>query len=155
MNYLEVNKASWNKRAGEHFNSQFYDNSSFISGRNSLNDIELQLLNDINGKKILHLMCHFGQDSISLARMGANVTGVDFSEKSIDLANKLKRDCNTNVNFICTDVYSLKSILNDRFDIVYASYGTIGWLPDIDKWSEIISHYLKPGGHFIFLPDST
>ena len=89
-NYIEINKKSWNSRVDTHVASEFYDMVNFLNGKNSLKSIELNLLGDLKGKKVLHLQCHFGQDSISLARMGAEVVGVDLSDKAIDkrLASK-------------------------------------------------------------------
>lgn len=149
MDYLKINKQLWNNRTKIHINSKFYDNESFINGRNSLNKIELDLLGDIKDKKILHLQCHFGQDTISLARMGAFVTGIDLSDVSIEKANELAQQTNANVKFICCDLYTLKDHLDEKFDLIFTSYGTIGWLPDLDKWAEIIQHFLIPKGVFI------
>ncbi|WP_137905949.1 class I SAM-dependent methyltransferase [Chryseobacterium sp. 2VB] len=148
-NYLEINKKSWNAKVEPHLKSDFYFVDEFLKGRTSLNSIELELLGDIKGKSILHLQCHFGQDSISLSRMGAKVTGIDLSDKAIDTARELAQKCGTDTEFICSDVYNLPSVLDHKFDIVYTSYGTIGWLPDLEKWAEIINHFLKPGGQFI------
>jgi ubiquinone/menaquinone biosynthesis C-methylase UbiE len=149
-NYLEINKAAWNKRTGVHVNSEFYNNGTFKTGRNSLNNIELKLLGDVSGKKILHLQCHFGQDTLSLARLGAIATGVDFSDTAIAEANKLIAETGLPARFICSDVYELPEVLDEKFDIVFTSYGTIGWLPDLDKWAEVIAKFLKPGGRFVF-----
>ncbi|KFF10848.1 class I SAM-dependent methyltransferase [Flavobacterium hydatis] len=149
-NYIEVNKESWNNRVESHLKSDFYDLEGFLKGNTSLNSIELELLGDIKGKTILHLQCHFGQDSISLARLGANVTGVDLSDKAIESANKLAQETNTSASFICCDIYDLPNHLNQKFDIVFASYGTIPWLPDLDKWAKLISDFLKPNGQFVF-----
>ena len=149
-NYIEINKKSWNGRLQSHLNSDFYDVPSFIDGKSSLNKIELDLLGDIKGKSILHLQCHFGQDTISLSRLGAETVGVDFSDKSIEQAKKLAKTTDSNTRFICSDVYELPKILNEKFDIVFTSYGTISWLPDLDKWAKVISRFLKPGGKFVF-----
>lgn len=148
--YLEVNKESWNQRVDTHFDSEFYDVEGFLKGNTSLNSIELDLLGDITGKKILHLQCHFGQDSISLSRMGAEVTGIDLSDKAIEKARELALQAGTDTKFICSDVYNLPNVLHEQFDIVFTSYGTIGWLPDLDEWAGIINHFLKPGGQFVF-----
>lgn len=150
-NYLKLNKESWNNRVDEHYQSDFYAVSNFIQGKTSLKSIELDLLGDIKDQKILHLQCHFGQDSISLSRLGAKVTGVDFSDKAIETAQKLAKECDTDTEFICSDVYELPNILDEKFDIVFTSYGTIGWLPDIDKWAKVISHFLLPKGKLIFV----
>ncbi|MEO6405358.1 MAG: class I SAM-dependent methyltransferase [Ferruginibacter sp.] len=150
QSYLQKNKDAWNKKTAFHLQSPFYDQPGFLKGRNSLNNIELDLLGDIRDKKILHLQCHFGQDTISLARMGAHVTGVDFSEEAITIANETARQINATATFICTDIYNLPGQLDEKFDIVFTSYGTIGWLPDINKWAEVVSHFLKDEGIFVF-----
>ena len=150
-NFIDINRQSWNNRTDAHMKSEFYDHQRFMNGRTSLNDIELDLLGDVNGKSILHLQCHFGQDSISLSRLGAKVTGVDLSDKAINKAKKIARDLKTNTNFICCDIYDLSNHLDEQFDIIFTSYGVIGWLPDLNKWAKIISRFLKPKGQFILV----
>ena len=150
-NYIEINRQSWNNRTDTHLKSEFYDLNGFIKGKTSLNSIELDLLGDLSGKTILHLQCHFGQDTISLSRLGAEVTGVDLSDKAIESAKQIARETNSNATFICCDIYELSNYLDQQFDIVYTSYGTIGWLPDLDKWAKIVSTFLKPNGQFIFV----
>lgn len=149
-NYLDINRDSWNKRTDVHYKSDFYDNATFIEGRNSLNSIELSLLGDLKGKSVLHLQCHFGQDTISLARLGAKATGIDLSDAAIEKAKNLAKITGEDVRFICCDVYDLPNHLNEQFDVVFTSYGTIGWLPNMDQWASIVSRYLKPGGAFVF-----
>ena len=112
MDYLNLNKKLWNDRTIVHVNSEFYNNETFLKGKNSLNEIELNLLGNVRGKSILHLQCHFGQDSISLARLGAKVTAVDFSEKAIETAIALNKKSGTDCKFICSDVYSLATVLD-------------------------------------------
>lgn len=150
VNYIEINKNSWNAKTDIHIESAFYDVDGFLKGNNSLKEIELKLLGDVKGKSILHLQCHFGQDSISLSRMGAKVTGIDLSDIAIERAKSLAEKTNTDTTFICCNIYDLPNYLNQEFDFVFTSYGTIGWLPDLDKWAEIASRFLKPGGEFIF-----
>lgn len=150
-NYLEKNKNSWNQRTSVHLESEFYDVKGFLEGKSSLNSIELELLGNVNGKSILHLQCHFGQDTISLSRMGAETVGVDLSDKAIEAARDLAQKDNSNAKFINSDVYDLPNHSDDKFDIVFTSYGTIGWLPDLDKWAKVISHFLKPGGKLVFV----
>lgn len=147
--FAAVNKELWNKKTAFHVQSHFYDNQSFIAGQSSLNSIELELLGDVKGKSILHLQCHFGQDSISLARMGASVTGVDLSDVSIDQGKKLASQTKADASFICCNIYDLPKHLDTQFDIVFTSYGTIGWLPDLDKWAAVIDRFLKPKSEFI------
>jgi SAM-dependent methyltransferase len=150
LNYFEINKNSWNKRTDIHVSSDFYQMDKFLSGLNTLNSIELDVLGNIEGLSVLHLQCHFGQDSLSLERMGARVTAVDFSDKSIDKAKELALKLGLNTRFICCNIYDLTDFLDEQFDLVFTSYGTIGWLPDLDRWAKIISKFLKPGGKFVF-----
>lgn len=150
-NYVEINRQSWNNRTETHLKSEFYDLNGFLKGNTSLNNIELDLLGDISGKSILHLQCHFGQDSISLSRLGAHVVGVDLSDKAIDTARQIAKETNSTATFICCDVYDLPKHLDQKFDIVFTSYGTIGWLPDLDRWAAVVSTFLKPAGEFIFV----
>lgn len=150
-NYIEINRNSWNNRTETHLKSEFYDVEGFMKGKSSLNEIELKLLGDIQGKSILHLQCHFGQDTISLSRLGAHVVGVDLSDKAIESAKQIAKDTQSNTRFICCDIYDLPNYLDEKFDIVFTSYGVIGWLPDLGKWAEIISNYLKPNGQFVFV----
>jgi len=134
-----------------HWDSEFYDNTSFIKGKNSLNAIELPILGDLTGKSVLHLQCHFGQDTITFDRLGASkAVGVDLSDKAIDRAIELATLTESAASFVCCDIYDLPGHLHEQFDIVFSSYGTIGWLPDLNKWAALISKYLKPGGRFVF-----
>ncbi|MEL7586945.1 MAG: methyltransferase domain-containing protein [Prolixibacteraceae bacterium] len=151
MDYKEINKRLWNDKTNVHFTSDFYDVDSFLKGRDTLNPVETELLGNINDKSILHLQCHFGLDTISLSRHGALVTGVDFSDNAITRANQLKETLGTNTRFIQSDIYNLTDNLHETFDVVFTSYGVIGWLPDMKKWAETIAHFLKPGGIFVMV----
>jgi SAM-dependent methyltransferase len=146
--YFDSNKLLWNKRAGVHVNSDFYNVRDFKAGKSSLNKIETDELGSVTGKKLLHLQCHFGMDTISWAKQGAIATGLDFSEDAVDIARKLAKEMNQNVRFVCCNVYDAKEHLNEKFDIIYTSYGTIGWLPDLQKWADVIAELLQPGGKF-------
>ncbi len=154
--YFEENKQAWNKRTAVHKDSAFYDLDSFKKGKSSLNKIELNELGDVTGKSLLHLQCHFGMDTMSWARAGAACVGVDLSDEAINLAKEINAELKLNADFICANVYDLADTskvpplegFREAFDIVFTSYGTIGWLPDLDSWAEIISHFLKPGGTF-------
>jgi len=159
--YFEANKQSWNKRTAVHKDSAFYDLASFKKGKTSLNKIELEELGDVKGKTMLHLQCHFGMDTMSWQREGASCVGVDLSDEAIKLAKEINAELNLDTKFICSNIYGLidnKEALRyyssslgggwEGADIVFTSYGTIGWLPDLDKWAGIVSHFLKPGGIF-------
>jgi 2-polyprenyl-3-methyl-5-hydroxy-6-metoxy-1,4-benzoquinol methylase len=146
--FFEANKSLWNEKTKFHEDSDFYDMPSFLDGKNSLQTIELEALGDIRGKKILHLQCHFGQDSLSMARMGAEVTAIDFSSEAIQLAKKLNKQLGLSVNFIEGNVYEAADLIHETFDIVFTSYGVIAWLPNLNSWAEIIHQMLKPNGYF-------
>ena len=146
--FIEANRHAWNLRVETHKSSEFYDVEGWKNGKTSLNDIELRELGDVAGKKLLHLQCHFGQDTLSWARLGARVTGCDLSDKSIEYARQLAQECGLNARFVCCNVYDLPQRLKGKFDIVFTSYGTIGWLPDLDPWAAVIAHFLKKGGVF-------
>ena len=150
MDYKKINKKTWDQKTDVHIASEFYDMAAFRAGKNALNEIELPLLGDVSGKSILHLQCHFGQDSLSLARMGAQVTGIDLSDKAIQRATELSEELHIPAKFVCCDVYDTREHITETFDIVFASYGTIIWLPDLDKWASVIAASLKPGGRFVF-----
>lgn len=151
MNYLKINREAWNDKTNVHLESDFYNQKSFMEGKNTLKEPELEVLGDVSGKRILHLQCHFGQDTLSLARMGANATGLDFSNVAIEHAIEINKQLSLDASFVCTDVYSLPDELIDQFDIVFTSYGTIGWLPELESWAQTIKKALIPGGKFIMV----
>ncbi|MBR9921271.1 MAG: class I SAM-dependent methyltransferase [Bacteroidetes bacterium] len=149
--YFDANKQLWDKWTDLNYNSQMYDVDSWKAGRNSLDGITLNALQgQIEGRKILHLMCHFGQDSLSLARMGARITGIDLSAKAIKTATTLAEEMGLQeqTRFIETNLYDLPGHLDETFDIVYTSYGVLGWLNDLQEWAAIINRFLRPGGTF-------
>ena len=148
MNSFEHNRESWNELTALHTESSFYDLEGFKKGKSSLNHIEIEELGDIKGKKLLHLQCHFGMDTLSLAREGAEVLGVDISDASIQKAQELAHELEIPARFIRSNVYDIENVLNETFDIVYLSYGAINWLDDLDKWAKLISRFLKPNGLF-------
>ena len=151
--YLRANRELWNQWTVEHENSQFYDLEGFRSGKDRLRSIELTELGNVAGKTLLHLQCHFGMDTLAWARLGAVVTGVDLSEKSIDLARSLSQELSIPARFICTDIYELPFVLAEQFDIVFTSYGVLHWLRDLKRWGQLIVHYLKPAGTFYIVED--
>ncbi|MDR0265122.1 MAG: hypothetical protein LBJ04_18045 [Sphingobacterium sp.] len=110
-NYLEINRESWNTRTEAHINSDFYNLDDFLKGKSSLKDIELNLLGDLIGKSVLHLQCHFGQDSISLSRMGADVVGIDLLDVAIDRARQLAKQSNVSTAFICSAMFMICPII--------------------------------------------
>ncbi len=150
-NAFAANRVLWNARVAHHLTSAMYDVEGFIAGRNSLTALELELLGDPRGKRVLHLQCHFGQDTLSMARMGASVTGLDFSEAAIAAAMDLAARCDLQADWVTANVLEFQPALEAQFDIVFTSYGTIGWLPGLAPWAANIARYLKPGGRFVFV----
>lgn len=148
MDYLEINRAAWDRKVGLHVASDFYNVDGFLSGESSLREIELAEFPDVQGKTLLHLQCHFGLDTLSWARKGAIVSGVDISPVAIEKANELKEKANLDARFICSDIYGFSESVSEAYDIVFTSYGALNWLPDLTKWARTISKSLKPGGQF-------
>ncbi|HWC39575.1 MAG TPA: class I SAM-dependent methyltransferase [Acidimicrobiales bacterium] len=146
--YLRVNRAKWDELVELHAASGFYDLDGFRRGRTSLRSLELGEVGDVSGQRLLHLQCHFGLDTLSWARLGAAVTGVDFSPRAIELARSLAEELDIAARFVCADLYDLPEVLEGSFDIVYSSYGVLCWLADLPRWAEIVASFLVPGGRF-------
>ena len=146
--YFKVNRDTWNQKVAIHAKSDFYNMDGFLAGETSLNEYELQALGDVNGKSLLHLQCHFGQDTLSFSRMGALCTGVDLSDEGINLAQKLANDLQLEATFVRCNVLETSAHVKEQFDIVFTSYGTIGWLPDLKPWGKMIAERLQSGGVF-------
>jgi SAM-dependent methyltransferase len=146
--YLKKNRELWNALTPIHARSEFYDVEGFKQGRCTLKSIELEELGDVSGKSMLHLQCHFGMDTLSWARLGAKVTGVDFSDEAIAQAHSLSEETGIPADFVCSNIYDLPDVLEGQFDIVFTSYGILAWLPNLKRWSEVITHFLRPGGTF-------
>ncbi len=147
--YLQLNKDLWDQWAELHVDSSFYDQASFEQKLDSLQSIEKALLGPLAGKKVLHLQCHFGQDSLSLAAMGAEVTAVDFSSSAIAIAQKINDKLGMQVHFIQANVLELDQHLDEQYDLVFASYGVLGWHPDLHPWYEQAAKRLNPNGRLV------
>jgi len=148
MNYIAINKEAWDQRTKVHVGSKFYDVDAFINGKSSLNKVEVEQVGNVEGKTLLHLQCHFGQDTLSWARQGANVTGVDFSTEAINQARKLNSTLGLDATFIVNDIYQFGNENTEGFDLVFTSYGVLCWLPDLSHWAKIIANSLVLGGEF-------
>lgn len=146
--YFESNRSVWNQRTLHHKDSEFYSLNSFKGGNSVLTPIEISEVGNVEGKSMLHLQCHFGMDSLDWARRGAKVTGVDLSDTAIKEAEIINEELGMDAKFVCCNVYDTSKYVQDQFDIVFSSYGTIGWLPDLGPWAEMIAERLKPGGFF-------
>ncbi len=146
--YFKTNKSTWNEKVKVHAKSAMYDLEAFKNGKTSLMPYELKALGDVTGKSLLHLQCHFGQDTLSWSRLGAQCVGVDLSDEGIKLAKRLNKELNLDAEFVCCNVLDTSKHVNTTFDIVFTSYGVIGWLPDLKPWGQMIAERLKKGGVF-------
>jgi len=143
---IEANKAAWASISDDHF-EHFREKLSQMDFR--LNPIVEKELGDITGKKILHLQCNTGADSILLARKGAVVTGVDLVPENVSNARKLAEHFGIEqISFIESDVLKLPEVHEGQYDIVLTTDGVLGWLPDLDTWGKVVSLFLKPEGYF-------
>mgnify|MGYP000565688916 CR=1 FL=1 len=150
--YFNANQKLWDAKTPVHLASEFYDNEAFLAGKTSLKADEIADLGDeVAGKSLLHLQCHFGQDTLSWSRMGAKATGIDFSQKAIEQARKLNDQLELDATFVQSNVYDLRENLSGQYDIIYTSYGVTTWLHDLEEWASIINHFLKPGGIFYIM----
>jgi len=147
--YFADNARAWNLRTPHHVASGFYDVERWKNGESSLTPIERRLLGDVRGKKLLHLQCHFGQDTLSIAREGAQVTGVDLSGESVRAAQRLAAEAAIEARFVEGNVFDVR--LEERFDIVFSSWGVVGWLPRLEPWAATIAAHLAPGGRFLLV----
>lgn len=148
IDYFEMNRIGWDRRAKAHIGSAFYDVKGFLAGKTSLREIELRELSDVAGRSLLHLQCHFGLDTLSWARKGAICTGVDLSPVAIEQAKSLAQQTNLGTRFVCSDIYGFQRGDCNPYDIVFTSYGAVCWLPDLHRWAEVISSNLAMGGVF-------
>ncbi|MBT8266028.1 MAG: class I SAM-dependent methyltransferase [Bacteroidia bacterium] len=146
--YFNINRSTWNQKVKIHAESEMYAIEAFKKGKSSLMSYELNALGNVNGKSLLHLQCHFGQDTLSLSRMGAKCTGIDLSDEGIKLAKSLNDELGLDARFVCCNVLDTSKHLSESFDIVFTSYGVIGWIPDLRPWAQMISERLKSGGTF-------
>lgn len=157
--WLDANRASWDERVPLHLASEFYDQSQLRAGHGELYPIEEEELGSLfpeglDGLRILHLQCHFGADTLVLAQRGATVVGIDFSKPAVQAARQLAREVglDARARFIEANLYDARHTLPEpeSFDVVYTTWGTIGWLPDVQEWARIIAWFLKPGGRLYF-----
>ncbi len=150
--WREVNRAWWDERAPHHVTGELYDvagfKGGFEGGRSRLRAFEPDELGDVTGRDLVHLQCHFGLDTLSWARLGARVTGLDFSAPAIDSAIALAAEVGLDARFVTADVYDAPAALGRTYDIVYTGIGALPWLPDIPRWATVIRALLRPGGTF-------
>jgi SAM-dependent methyltransferase len=145
--WLEANHDLWDERVPAHVASALYDVEAFVAGRSSLRSFELAELTEVAGRTLVHPQCHFGEDTLSWARLGARVTGLDFSGQAIAAARALAARCGLAAEFVEANVYDASEALGGRrFEIVYTGIGAINWLPDIERWARVMASLTAPGG---------
>src|SRR5690349_17052669 len=143
--WLQLNRMNWDERVGIHADSEFYDLPAFRAGASTLRPFERDEVGDVSGLRLLHLQCHMGQDTLSWARLGAQTTGLDFSEPAIRVARTLAEQTQlaARAGFVVSDVYSAAETLHgQRFDVVYTGLGALVWLPDLDRWANTVAGLL-------------
>ncbi len=149
-----INRANWDERVAVHLKAPAYDLAPLRAGQGRLNVIEEAELGCVRGLRVLHLQCHFGADTLCLAQRGATVVGLDFSPAAIDTANALAAELGLTdrARFVCADLYDAPSAIAEpgSFDLVYVTWGTTCWLPDIRRWAGIVAGFLKPGGRLYY-----
>ncbi|MGE3831814.1 MAG: class I SAM-dependent methyltransferase [Parvibaculaceae bacterium] len=155
QDYFDANRRSWDERVAIHRRDEtgFYEVQTVLAGGDKLNAIEAAEIGDVSGLRIAHLQCHFGLDTICLARRGAHVIGLDFSPAAIAEARKLAVETGANARFVEGNVYDARKLLDGQFDMVYVTWGAVGWLPDIAAWAKVTASLLKPGGR-LYLAES-
>jgi len=145
--WFEANRRMWDERVPIHVGGSFYDVASFKAGGVVLRPFEVAEVGDVAGKSLVHLQCHFGLDTLSWARLGARVTGLDFSTPAVEAARALAKELGAaGAAFVQGNVYDAPEILGRRFDIVYTGLGALCWLPDIERWADVIAALVEPGG---------
>jgi SAM-dependent methyltransferase len=151
--WREANRAYWDERVPIHASGEFYDVAGLKAGQERLRPFEISEVGDVSGKDLLHLQCHFGIDTLSWARRGARVVGLDFSLPAIEEARKLAAELALDAEFVHSAVYDAPRVLGGRdFDMVYTGLGAIYWLPDIRRWARVVASLIRPGG-FLYLSE--
>ncbi len=144
---MEVNRQSWDVRVPVHEASRFYDVEGFRAGRQTIRTPDIEWIGDPRGKSVLHLMCHFGLDTMSLSRLGARATGVDFSSAAVARARALASELGLDTRFVEANVLDVD--LGEQFNLVYTSWGILTWLPDLTAWAATVRRHLAPDGRFL------
>ncbi len=148
--YVDVNRANWDERAPAHVQSADYAVERFRADPEYISDVvrfDLPRLGSVEGLRGVHLQCHIGTDTISLARLGARMTGLDFSPASIAEARRLAAELEHDVDFVEAELYAATEVLPQQaYDLVFTGIGALGWLPDIRRWAEVVAGLLAPGG---------
>jgi SAM-dependent methyltransferase len=148
--HREVDRAWWDERAPAHAASRDYAVADLIADRRRLSGVvefDVARLGDITGLRGVHLQCHIGTDTLSLSRLGAHMTGLDFSSQAVEIARRIAAEAAADIDYVYSDVYDAADTLGEnRFDLVYTGVGALIWLPDVRRWAEVVASLLRPGG---------
>lgn len=147
--HFAVNRAWWNDRASAHANSPDYAVDELLADPTRLSDVvafDLPRLGDIAGLRGIHLQCHIGTDTLSLHRLGAEMTGLDFSSASIAVARRIAADAGADIAYVEADVYRAPTVVDGDFDFVFTGVGALCWLPDVGRWAKAVADLLRQGG---------
>lgn len=151
--YFAQNRLNWDDRAEIHLRDVAggYRLEGFLAGEDNLHDIEHEEIGDVSGLRIAHLQCHIGIDTLCLARRGASCVGLDFSPRAIAAARLLQQKTGLDAAFVEGNVYDARALITGDFDMVFVTWGAIGWLPDVERWAAVVASLLKPGGRLYLL----
>ena len=142
-----LNRACWDERVLIHVRSAFYDVDGFLAGATTLRPFELEEVGSVEGLDLVHLQCHFGLDTLSWAREGARVTGLDFSAPAVEAARELTARAGLRAEWIAADLYDAPAALDGRtYDVAYTGLGALNWLPDLPGWAAVVAGLVRPGG---------
>ena len=147
--YREANRARWDETVAIHAASEFYGVERFLAGESTLLPLDIEEVGDVAGTSLLHPQCHFGLDTLSWARLGADVVGVDFAPSAVKTAQELAERAGLAAEFVESELYASPEVLADRlgtFDIVYVNLGALCWLPDVAGWARVCAGFLREGG---------
>ncbi|MFL6288515.1 MAG: class I SAM-dependent methyltransferase [Actinomycetes bacterium] len=148
--YVRLNKANWDERAAAHAASPDYQGQQFLDDPSHLSDVvrfDMPLLGSVDGQRGVHLQCHIGTDTLSLARLGAQMTGLDFSPAALTEARRMANATGAAIDYVESDVYAAPNLLGmHQFDFVFTGIGALCWLPSIQQWAQVVADLLRPGG---------
>ena len=146
---MEANRRNWNARVPVHTGPDGYDLDHLLADPAAISEVvafDVDRLGDLTGLDVVHLQCHIGTDTISLARLGANATGLDLAEDAVAEARRLAERCGVDATFVAANVYDAPEALGQQYDLVYTGVGALNWLPDMAAWADVVARLLRPGG---------
>ncbi|MCK9928412.1 class I SAM-dependent methyltransferase [Frankia sp. Mgl5] len=151
LDWRGLNRSHWDERVPIHLSGEFYDVAGFVRHPDVLRAFEVTEVGDVSGKRLVHLQCHIGLDSLSWAARGASVVGLDFSVPAVEAAQAIAAEVKAGARFVAADVYeAVEALGGETFNVVYTGLGALCWLPDLTRWARVVERLLAPGG-FLYL----